>query len=135
MRYFLVEIPIPQGGPSDSARAAEALRTAQSRLSGSATVPRALFAGISQQDGRLICLIEASAAHVARALVALALLPMGRIREISSPTCPARLVAPAGTRGRLSGSGGPGCDLDPGVEPELVEDVGDVGLHRALGEE
>lgn len=135
MRHFLVEISIQQIGPRDCARALEALQMAQSRLSGSATVPRALFAGITQQDDHLICLIEASAAQGARALVALALLPTGHIREISGPTCPARLAARAGSCGRLSGSGSPGCDLDPGVEPELVEDVVDVGLHRALGEE
>src|ERR1700712_1587761 len=84
MRYFLVEIPMPQIGPRDSARAAEALRAAQSRLCGRATVPRARFAGISHQDDRLICLIEASAAQAARALVTLALLPTRPIREISN---------------------------------------------------
>jgi hypothetical protein len=94
MRCFLVEIPLQQIGPRDSERALGALRTAQSRLGRSGIIARLLFAGTSRDDDRLICLMEASAMPAVRALVALALLPAGRVRELTSPTCPARLGVP-----------------------------------------
>jgi hypothetical protein len=132
MRYFLVEIPIDQVGPIDLERATGTLRTAQSRSGRSSTAARALLAGIAEDGGRLLCLIEAPTARAAQALVGLALLPTGRTREISALTRPA---ASARTWSRSSNGSDPGCDLGPGAEPELVEDVVDVSLHRALGEE
>lgn len=110
-------------GALELERALRMLDTAQSRMRESATVQRTIMAGLSRDDSRLVCLIEATSLVSARRLVSLALLPPARIREITHM---------AGAH--LLGSD-PGGDVDPGVEAELVEDVVDVGLDGALGQE
>ena len=100
---FLIEIHMADAGELEVERAARMLDAAQIRMRGSPTVTRSL--------------------ESARRLVRMALLPAGRIREITHP---------AGTL--LLGSH-PGGDVDPGVESELVQDVVDVGLDGALGQE
>ena len=100
------------------------LDAAQTRMRESEPAKRTIMAGLSHEDGRLVCLIEATSLASAQRLVRLALLPPGRIRAITHVT---------GTR--LLGSRHPGGDVDPGVESELVEDVVDVGLDGALGQE
>ena len=111
-------------GVPELERAVRMLEAAQTRTRGTATVTRTIIAGLSREDGRLVCLIEATSLESARRLFAVALLPGGRIREIT-------LVAD----GRLLLRGHPGGDVDPRVEAELVEDVVDVGLDGALGQE
>jgi hypothetical protein len=110
-------------GALDLERAVRMLEAAQSRMRGTATVTRTVMAGLSREDGRMVCLIEATSLESARRLVSLALLPPGRIREITHL---------AGTH--LPGRH-PGGDADPGVDAELVEDVVDVGLDGSLGQE
>lgn len=100
------------------------LVAARSRLRESEGGPRPVLAGLIREDARLICLIEAATLESARALASLALLPPGRIREITD-------LADM----RLVGGGHPGGDVDPRAEAEFVEDVVDVGLDRALREE
>jgi hypothetical protein len=111
-------------GVPELERAVRMLEAAQTRMRGTATVTRPIIAGLSREDGRLVCLIEATSLESARRLVSVALLPPGRIREITHL---------AGTH--LLGSRHPGGNVDPGVESELVEDVVDVGLDGALGQE
>ena len=111
-------------GALELERAVRMLEAAQTRTRGTDTVTRTIIAGISREDGRLVCLIEATSLESARRLVSVALLPPGRIREITHL---------AGTH--LLGGRHPGGDVDPGVESELVEDVVDVGLDRPFGQE
>jgi len=110
-------------GAPELERAVRMLEAAQARPRGTAIVTRPII-GVSREDGRLVCLIEATSLESARRLVSVALLPPGRIREITHL---------AGTH--LLGRRHPGGDVDPGVESELVQDVVDVGLDGALGQE
>lgn len=110
-------------GELELERAGRMLEAAQTRMRGTATVTRTIVAGLSREDGRLIYLIEATSLESARRLVSVALLPPGRIREITHL---------AGTH--LLGSRHPGGDVDPGIESQLVEDVVNVGLDGALGQ-
>ena len=104
-------------------RAVRMLNAAQTRIRGSGIATRTTIVGLSRADSRLVCLVDVPSLEAARRLVGVALLPGGRIREITHV---------AGTH--LLG-GHPGRDVDPGVEAELVEDVVDVGLDGALGQE
>ena len=124
MPIFLIEVHMADAGSLEVERAARMMDGAQARLRGAAIATRTIISGLSRDDGRLICLIEAPSLDAARRLVSLALLPSGRIREITHLT------------GRdLLRSQHPGSDVDPGVDPELVEDVVDVRLDGALGQE
>ena len=111
-------------GDLELERAVRMLEAAQDRLQDEPRMARPIIAGISHDDGRLICLIEATTLAAARRTVAVALLPPGRIREI------ARI-----TGSRLLGARHPRSDVDPGAETELVEDVVDVRLDGTLGQE
>ena len=95
MRYFLVELPVHQPDRVEMERATRTLRVAEARLSGTAMAARPLIPRSINGDGRLVCLIEAPNVQALRRLVALALLPVGRIREVSRP---ARLAAPVSLR-------------------------------------
>jgi hypothetical protein len=130
MSYFLVEIPVMQSNGVDIERAARTLASAQLRLSARAIAVRLHGAGVTSDDGRLVCLIETEAVEVVRSLVALALLPAGRIREV-------RLLAVPGVGCGPSAGGGPDpvADLAPGRETELVQGVVDVSFHGAFGDE
>lgn len=110
-------------GEPEVERAMRMLAAAQARMRGAATVTHTLMAGLSRADARLVCLVEAASLESARRLVSLALLPPGRIREITH------------SAGTLLLGGHPGGDADAGVESELVEDVVDVGLDGPLGQE
>ena len=83
MSYFLVEIHMNGAGQTQLDRAAQTLEVAKTRLSGSATTTRIVGAVLIGEDARLVCLIEATTVQVVQQLVALALLPAGRIREIT----------------------------------------------------
>lgn len=122
--YFLIDVHMAGARRLDLARAVRMLEAAATRLRGSATVTRTILTGLSRDDGRLVCLIEATSLDSARRLLRAALLPPGRIRDIT-PVAGSHLL----------GSRHPRGDVDPGVESELVEDVVDVGLDGALGEE
>jgi hypothetical protein len=111
-------------GAFELERATRMLVAAQSRMRGQATFARTLFVGLSREDGRLVYLVEAASLESARRMVSLALLPPGRIREITN-------LADA----HLLGGRHPRGDADSGVEAELVEDVVDVGLDGPLGQE
>jgi hypothetical protein len=124
MPHFLVEIHMPDAGQLEIERVTQMLGAAQSRLRRAGTLTRTIGAGVSREDDRLLYLIEARSPDSARRLLAVALLPAGRIREITLLT--GRLLL----RGRY-----PGGDVDPGVEAKLVEDVVDVGLDGPLGQE
>jgi hypothetical protein len=124
MPYFLVEVHMHDAGQLELERAVRMLEAAQSRSVGTETLTPTVIAGFSREDGRLVCLIDAASLASARRLVGVALLPAGRIREITPVT-----------GRRLLDARHPGGDVDPGVEPELVEDVVDVGLDGALRQE
>ena len=124
MPYFLVEIHLAGAEQLALDRATWFLGAARSRLDPAGMSTRTIVAGISLEDDRLLYLIEARSRDAVRRLFAAALLPEGRIREIT-------LVG----GGRLLPAGDPGGDVDPGAEPQLVEDVVDVGLDGSLGQE
>ncbi len=124
MPYFMVEIFMADAGQLVLGRATWLLEAAQSRLGTAGMSTRTIVAGLSREDDRLLYLIEARNRDVVRRLFAVALLPDGRIREIT-------LVG----GGRLVLARDPGGDIDPGAEPQLVEDVVNVGLDGALGQE
>ena len=111
-------------GAPELERATRMLVAAQSRMRGQATFAPPMVAGLSREDGRLVCLVYAVSLESARRMVSLALLPPGRIREITD-------LADA----HLFGGRHPRGDADSGVEAELVEDVVDVGLDGPLGQE
>jgi hypothetical protein len=121
MPIYLIEVHMADAGDLELERAVRMLDVAMTRMPKSTIVTRPIFSGHSRDDGRLVCLIEAASLESARRLVRLASLPPGRVREIT------RI---AGTP--LFGSH-PGGDANPGVDPELVEDVVDVSLDGALG--
>jgi hypothetical protein len=130
MSYFLVEIPARQSDAVDLERAARTLVAAQSRLSDGAITVRPLVVGVTSDDGRLVCLIEAEAVEEVRSLVALALLPAGRIREVRHLALPGGICGPSD-----SGRPNPVANLAPRVDAELVQNVVDMGFHGSLGDE
>jgi hypothetical protein len=130
MRRFLVEISVPQADATGLERATRTLWTAHSRLSGNATTARLVTVGAAEDDGRLVCLIEAPTIDAVHSLVALAFLSTGRIREVTASDV-SRVVGGTPRARRQNPSG----DLGSGVESQLVEDVVDVGLDGALGDE
>lgn len=102
MRCFLVEIPMPEPGGTEAARAARMLRAAESRVGATSTPPRSLLVG-TVEDGRcLIWLLEAPAMEAVRDIVELAVLPGAGIREVS-PLDPGLPVS-AATRPRRRSS-------------------------------
>lgn len=124
MPHFLVEVHMTNAGDLELERAVRMLEAAQDRMREPAKDTRPIIAGISRADGRLVCLIEASSLAAARRTVAIALLPPGRIREITRVT------------GRpLLGTGDPRGDADARAETELVEDVVDVRIDGPLRQE
>ena len=133
MRHYLVEIPVREASEVEVGRASRTLRAAESRLRRGPNAPRVVATGVAKDDLRLLCLVEAGGADEAQGLVALALLPEARIRELS------RLDPPVGPgdamESRSLGGRDPGCDLRSGVETQLVEDVADVSLHGAFRKE
>jgi hypothetical protein len=124
MPHFLVEVHMTNAGDLELERAVRMLEAAQDRMREPAKDMRPIIAGISRADGRLICLIEAATLAAARQTVAVALLPAGRIREITRIT-----------GSPLLGTGDPRGDADARAETELVENVVDVGLDGPLGQE
>jgi uncharacterized protein with GYD domain len=109
MPHFLVEIHLADAGQLELERATRMLEAAQSRLRRAGMTTHTIVAGLSREDDRLLYVIEARSPVAARRLFAVALLPTGRIREIT-------LVAGA----RLLPGRDPRRDVDPGVETELV---------------
>lgn len=124
MAIFLIEVHVADAGAFELELAIGMLAAAQTRLSRSESELRTILSGFSREDGRLISLVDAPSLDVARRLVSLALLPLGRIRELT----------PVANRALLD-AGHPGSDGDPRLEAELVEDVVDVSLDGPLGQE
>ena len=123
MPIYLIEVHMADASDRDLERAARMLDAATTRMPESPIAVRTFLTGHDRDDGGLVCLIEAASMESARRFMSLALLPPGRLREIT------RLEGAS-----LLGSD-PGGDADPGVHSKLVEDVVDVGLDGALGQE
>jgi hypothetical protein len=123
MPTFLIEIHLADAEDSEFDRAVRLLNAAQTRLLQAGTNTRTTIVGLSREDRRLVCLVDAPDLESARRLVGVALLPGGRIREITS----------LADRPLLGSH--PRSDARPGAEAELVEDVVDMRLDGALGEE
>jgi hypothetical protein len=123
MPTFLIEIHIADAGDREVDRAVRLLNAAQTRLRDAGTDTRTTVVGLVREDGRLVCLVDAPDVESARRLVGLALLPGGRVREITH------------LAETLSSGSDPGSDARPRAEAELVEDVVDVRLDGALREE
>lgn len=82
MNYFLVEIPASQFDEVDLDRAMRTLRAAQARLWEKTIAVRPLLAGVTNDEGWLVFLVNAVTTEAVYSLVSLALLPAGRIREV-----------------------------------------------------
>jgi hypothetical protein len=82
MRWFLLDVAVPDPDRTDLERAIRTLRAAQGRSSTGAARRPPLMAGAITEGGRLVCFIEAPSIPAVRRLVALALLPAARIREV-----------------------------------------------------
>jgi hypothetical protein len=95
--YFLVEIRMSDAEQLELERAARRLQAAQVRLQRSATETRTIVTGVARADGRLVCLIEASNLETVQRLVSVALLPAGRIREVTYLS--GELVSGTGSQG------------------------------------
>jgi hypothetical protein len=130
MRRFVVEIPVPHSDAVGYERAVRTLWTAASRSHENATTVHLVTVEVAAGLGRLQCVIEAPTIDAVRNLVALAFLSAGRISE-SAPSDASGVVGAASGAHRHD----PGGDLGAGVEPQLVEDVVDVGLDRTLRDE
>jgi hypothetical protein len=87
MPYFFVEIHMSGAGRQELDRAARTLEVAKTRLPGTGTATCTVVAVLIGDDARLVCVIDATTVEVVQHLVTLALLPAGRIREISHPSC------------------------------------------------
>jgi hypothetical protein len=123
MPTFFIEIHLADAADREFDRAVRTLNAAQTRLRAAGTDTRTNIVGLSREDRRLVCLVDAPDLESARRLVGVALLPGGRIREITNLADP-----------RLLGRH-PGSDARSGAEAQLVEDVVDVRLDGALREE
>jgi hypothetical protein len=88
MPFFLVEIPMNNAGQPELELAARTLDAGQARLQRRATTARTVIAGVTYENGRLVCLVGAPSFDVVRSLVTLALLPAGRIQEITRVNLP-----------------------------------------------
>ena len=123
MPTFLIEVHVGNANDAELERALGMLNAAQARMLEPGLAPPIATAGITRDDGRLICLIQAPSRDVAQRLVSVALPPGAKIREITH------------LAGRQLLGGHPSRDVDPGIESEFVEDVVDVGLDSSLGQE
>ena len=88
MPIYLTEVHLATASEHELERAVRMLGAAITRMPESTTAARAILAGHSRDDGRLVCLIEAASPEAARRLVSLALLPPGRLREITQLSGP-----------------------------------------------
>lgn len=86
MPDYIVEIRLPGAGGQEVTRVARLLASANARLG---QVARVVTASVGRNDGRLICTVEASSAEAVRHLISTALLPSGRIDEITTVLGPA----------------------------------------------
>jgi hypothetical protein len=120
MPIYLIEIHMADASELELERAVRMLGAAITRMPESTIATHTILAGHSRDDGRLVCLVEAAGLESAKRLVSLALLPPGRLREITR------------VRGTPLLGSHPGGDADSGVHSELVEDVVDMGLDGAL---
>ena len=132
MRRFLVQIPMREPSRTEVGRARRTIRAAATRLGRTTGEDPPVLLRIGPEDADLRCLVEATSAESVRRLLVLALLPRARIRELTGL---AAALAVREARTRSSGDREPGGDLPPRVETELVEDVVDVRLDGAFGEE
>ena len=74
-------------------------------------------------DSRLSCIVRADSQEEVHRLLEIALLPLARVYEVVEMLSGTRLLRhPTG-------------DLDPGIDSEVVEDVGHVRLYSPLRQE
>lgn len=81
MPQFIVEIRLPGVAGPEMARVARVLSSANARLG---HVARVVTASVGYDDGRLVCTVAAANAEAVRHLISTALLPSGRIGEITT---------------------------------------------------
>jgi hypothetical protein len=86
MSYFLVEIRMAGAGQLELERAARTLEAAQTRLRKTANPTRTIIAGLTRDDGRVVCLLEATSLEMVQRLVRMALLSAVKIREVTHVT-------------------------------------------------
>jgi hypothetical protein len=84
MTCFVVQIPLSERDGGQVALATSTLRAAQVRMSRRAIPIRLRITRLTAADGHMVCVIEAPAIGDVRDLLALAFLPVGRLREISA---------------------------------------------------
>ena len=85
MPIYLIEIHMADASELELERAVRMLDAAITRMPEAAIATRTILAGLSRDDGRLVCLVEAASLESARRLVSLALLPPGRTPRDQPP--------------------------------------------------
>ncbi len=117
-RCYLAELRLRVDSQADISWIGQSLEAACRRLEG-----QVLSAVYVRDDCRLACVVKAGSKAAVHRLLEIALLPSARVCEVVQ------------VLGGTNLAGDPARDLDPGVDPEVVEDVGDVRLDGPLGQE
>ena len=120
---YMAEVRLKVRAGTDISWIGQSLDAACRRLDGLSPGRRILSAVYVQADGRLSCILSAASREDVHRLLEIALLPSATVYEVVDVLTGTHLLRhPAG-------------DLDPGVDPEVVEDVGHVRLDSPLRQE
>ena len=123
MRHYLAEVRLRVRAGTDISWIAQSLEAACRRFEGDKPTRQILSAVYVSDEGRLSCILGADSHEAVHQLLEIALLPAARVYEVAEVLGGTRLLRhPAG-------------DLDPGVDSEVVEDVGHMRLDRPLRQE
>jgi len=120
---YLADVRLRVKTGADISWIGESLDAAGRRLDGPNSGRQILSAVYVPDEGRLLCIVSAANEEDVHRLLEIALLPSARVHEV------------------VDVLGGPRClrhparDLDPGVDSEVVEDVGHVRLDGPLRQE
>jgi hypothetical protein len=117
---YLADVRLGVRAGTDISWIGRSLNAACRRLDGANPGRQILSAVYVTDDGRLSCVVRAAGQDDVHRVFEVALLPAARVYEVVEVLGGTHLLChPAG-------------DFDPGVDPEVVEDVGHVRLHCPL---
>jgi len=118
-RYMAeVRLRVPAG--ADISWIGDSLGAAARRVDRVSPGRQILSAVYVVDDGRLSCVVSAASREDVQRLLEIALLPSARVYEVVDVLARTHLLSH------------PARDLDPGVDPEVVEDVRHVSLDSPL---
>jgi hypothetical protein len=117
---YMAEVRLRVQAGEDISWIGESLGAAVRRLDRVSPSCRILSAVYVIDDGRICCVVNAASRKDVHRLLEIALLPAARVYEVVDVLAGTHLVRH------------PARDLDPGVDPEVVENVRHVGLDSPL---